>query len=61
MLAWALTIQVAFALASGAALLLLPSDVDHSWPPLAAAVLVVVLVIAAVLGILHFTRAYRTR
>lgn len=60
MLAWVLTIQVAFALASGSALLLLPSDVSgHSWPQLAAAVLVVVLVIAAVLGTLRFTRAYR--
>lgn len=60
MLAWVLTIQVAFALASGAALLLVPSTVfDNSWPQLAAAALVVVLVIAAVLGTLRFTRAYR--
>ncbi|KRE61766.1 hypothetical protein ASG92_20470 [Arthrobacter sp. Soil736] len=60
MLASVLTIQVAFALASGAALLLVPSDVfGHSWPQLAAAALVVVLVASAVLGILRFTRAYR--
>lgn len=59
MLAWVLSIQVVFALASGAALVLVPSDVSgHSWPRLAAAALVVILLAAAVLGILRFSRAY---
>lgn len=60
MLAWVLSIQVVFVLASGATLVLVPFDVSgHSWPQLAVAALIVIPVGAAVLGILRFTRAYR--
>ncbi|WP_458111734.1 hypothetical protein M1D88_15895 [Arthrobacter sp. R1-13] len=43
MLIWVLIIQVAFALAAGATLLLVPSTAfDQSWPQLAAAAFVVI-------------------
>lgn len=58
-LGWMLALQSTIALASGAALVLAsPAMLDHHWPQVASATLVVILVIIAVPGALRFIRAY---